>query len=255
MKKAKAIYTFYRNHVSVEDTTSLAYYFILSIVPAATLLTVLLQFFHLDISKITFLDLSLMSEDVLELLQSVIASRNVSAYSIISLGICLYVCSKGVYRMTKNVNYMYKVDSLPFVPARFFAAVDTLLILLLIIGIVLFVTVVPFIFRFFHLSPLWNMVKYGGSFFYSFIVMVMINMLVPSLKLRFKEVYLGSLVTSVLFILIIFGFSIYLRFANYSTVYGPFASLAVLLMIFDFFSKAIYLGYAINAFNKTKEYM
>ena len=80
-------------------------------------------------------------------------------------------------------------------------------------------------------------------------------MLVPSLKLRFKEVYLGSLVTSVLFILIIFGFSIYLRFANYSTVYGPFASLAVLLMIFDFFSKAIYLGYAINAFNKTKEYM
>lgn len=252
MKQLRELYQFYKRHVSVEDTTSLAYYFILSLVPAATILTVLAQQLHIDLSSLSSWITTIFNENIAVFIITAFSSRDVSAYSLITLIISLYVCSKGVYRVTRTVNYMYEVDPGPRIPARIHSLIDTFLLLILILGLIILITVLPLLFEVLNLGPIWNLIKYAGGFLFIFIIMLIEGKLVPFVRLSFKEVYKGALVTSVLFLLIILGFSIYLMFANYTTIYGPFASLAVLLMIFDFFAKAIYLGFAINAFDKLR---
>lgn len=250
MKKMKRLYNFYIRHVSVEDTTSLAYYFILSLIPAITLVTTFARFLHYDIESISTLIEKIFTKDVADIVLNLLVSQEVSYYSIITLVVCLYVCSKGIFRVTRSVDYMYKVDPKPYLPARINAAFNTLLLVVLILGLMIILTVLPMFFSLLKLNPLWSIVQYGGGFFFILMIMLMMFKVLPSTSLSFKEVYKGAFVTSLLFLLIIFGFSIYLRFANYTTIYGPFASIAVLLLVFDFFSKAIYLGFAVNALNQ-----
>lgn len=250
MIKLRRLYDFYARHVSVEDTTSLAYYFILSLIPAFTLLASFAQIVHFDLAKDTVLLTTIFTKDIAESVNALLNSSDVSYYSIITLVICLYVCSKGIYRVTRTVDYMYKVDPKPFMPARFNAALNGLLLVVLILGLMILITIVPFLLNWLNLGPIWSVIQFGGGFFFILIIMLIMFKILPSTQLSLKEVYKGAIVTSILFILIIFGFSIYLRFANYTTIYGPFASVAVLLLMFDFFAKAIYMGFAVNALNQ-----
>ena len=250
MNKLRRMYDFYVRHVSTEDTTSLAYYFILSLIPAATLLASFAQMLHFDLAKDTSVIKTVFNENIANSVIELLTSRSVSYYSIITLLICLYVCSKGIYRVTRTVDYMYKVDPKPYMLARFTAALNTLLLVILILGLMVLMTIVPFILNFLNLGPIWSLIQFGGGFFFVLIIMLIMFKVVPSIPLTLKEIYRGALVTSILFILIIFGFSIYLRFANYTTIYGPFASVAVLLLMFDFFAKAIYIGFAVNALDQ-----
>ncbi len=247
MKRIRRLYEFYVRHVSIEDTTSLAYYFILSLIPAATLLASFAQMVHFDLAKDTKVLHFIFSENIANNVLNLLSSRSVSYYSLITLLICLYVCSKGIYRVTRTVDYMYKVDPKPYMPARLDAAFNTLLLVILILGLMVLMTIVPWLFNWLNLSPIWSLIQYGGGFFFILVIVLIMFKVVPSVALSLKDIYKGAIVTSVLFILIIFGFSIYLRFANYTTIYGPFASVAVLLLMFDFFAKAIYIGFAINA--------
>ena len=245
-----SVYRFYRHHVSKADTTSLAYFLILSLVPALSLLMFFSHLIHMDFKPIHDAIQLIFNESIASYVSSVLLARDISAYSLITLGICLYVCSKGIYYSSKTVNRMFGFPQEKVVYARLNSLVDTILLLLMILGFMVCVTILPIIFRYFHLDPVWRLLQYFGEFSFLFLIMVVNHRLLLRQKLKFREIYKGSLVTSVLFILIILGFSIYLRFANYTSIYGPFASLAILFLIFDFFAQAIFLGFAINALER-----
>lgn len=243
---------FYMENVDSRDTTSLAYYTILSIIPTITIIIVIIQTLNIDIIDIAAWVESVFNSNIASTINAFVQNRSLTAHSIITLIISVYVISKGMYNMGKTVQRMYGGPKNIVIIEGLNSVVNTLAMIFIILLMFVMLTVVPAFFNMLELGFLAEIVKYLGSFLLIFIVLLTMNKVIPPIKLSLKEVYRGAIISSTLFLLIIIIFSIYLGFVNYSNVYGPFASIAVLFIVFNFIAKAIYVGFAFNAMENSR---
>lgn len=246
MEKIINIFKYYRLHIHLEDTTSLSYYLILSLIPALTVLAFLAQRLQIDITVVSDYIYSIFTPEIGTIIKSALFDSRVNYLSIVAIGISIFVCSKGIYRLIRKVNELYHYQNAPYFKLRVHALIDTFLLFVLMLGMIVIVGIVPVIDNFLHLNIVY-LLKYAGGFIFLFCMLLIVFYLVPTQKVKLKDIWGGALVSTILFVLIIFGINLYLNFVNYKNIYGSFASIAVLLLTCDFFAKGLYLGFVINA--------
>lgn len=82
--------------------------------------------------------------------------------------------------------------------------------------------------------------NFGISFFITTLLFAMIYKILPDVRISLKDVALGSVVTSVLFIIGKFGISFYLGKTNVGAVYGTAGTL-VIMLVWIFYASLIFL--------------
>lgn len=77
----------------------------------------------------------------------------------------------------------------------------------------------------------WQIVSFGSTLALVFVVFVLMYRVLPRVDVTFKDVWLGSLLASVIWALVKEGFAYYLgsNFANYDAVYGTLGAVVALL--------------------------
>lgn len=216
-------------------TYAFAYSLIIAVAPLIIVSVVLASYFIFDADTIIhFLSMYIPSEFILPFVNYIKGSAPTDLVVIISLSsVSLWVSSRTVYSFLLESSRNDAIGVRSFV-LRIVAMIYMIFFLALAGGIVYvfsYVPVIPFVTK-----PL--------------IVWVLMMMFYRTVSFRFakfKDVYLGSIFASLG--ILTFGqlFFVYInQYSNYETIYGPMASLMILLISVYWLSWFVYGGYCIN---------
>lgn len=76
----------------------------------------------------------------------------------------------------------------------------------------------------------------------SYVLMLLINLIVPSVWPGFKAGCLGALISAVGMTVVMVFINLFRNAATYDTIYGPLASIAAILILLNWMSHIIYFG-------------
>ncbi|MDR7074611.1 YihY/virulence factor BrkB family protein [Fictibacillus barbaricus] len=243
----------------------LAYYFLLSLFPFLIFLLTLGAFFIKPAEALDLLEHYVPSDamdSVGENLQTVLEGRN---GGLLSIGIIatLWSASNAINAVIKTLNEAYGVEECRgFIKTR-------LLALFLTIGVV-FAFIVALVFPVFgkmlgnivfsylgldqQFMQIWGVLRWIISFLLISTVVSVLYYLAPCKKLKFTEIWYGSLVATFLWQIVSLGFAFYIdHFGNYSATYGSIGAIIVLMLWFYLTGLVLLSGGVLNAtFHKYK---
>lgn len=247
----KALYK-YRLQINNSDTTSLSYYIILSVVPILSLILITFSYLHFDIQMVKENLLRYFSSDVSMLIVDYLTSRDANYFSLAAIGLSLLVSSRGFYRLKQVADRLYDfpITSIHRLKHRLFAVLNTLTFVILVTVFMMLFGILP------SLSLLfedWIFNRYVVNFILLFVLMLLINMIVPTVWPGFRAGLSGALVSTIGLEAIHLFIRFFSNAATYDTVYGPLASLAALLIMLNWISHVIYFGICYSSVIYVKE--
>lgn len=240
-------------------SASLAYATIFALVPFITIIITLGAFFHRDIASQLYGQMNeFLGEEVVLQLQHIIRnaslSNNSSFTAILGFGIMLFGASAIFAEMQTSLNIIWGIKPKPKRGWLMFLKNRVLSFsMILIIGFLLLIT--------FSISSIIaglnnRLIAYfpdAALIFFkifgivlNFVVITVLFMLMfkmlPDAKIKSKDVFIGALVTTFLFLVGQYGISFYMATRNITSVYGAAAFLIVLLTWIYYSSVIIYIG-------------
>lgn len=236
-----------------------AYYVFASLVPFLILLLTLLKFTPLDFNFATKMIVEgvppYFQSFAYDMVNQVYNNSNfVMSFSILIL---LVTASKGIYIIIQGFNVINNVDSKSsFFKHFLFSLLYTLIfifaipiiVILTIFGqsiIELLINIVPFISDF-QLTIV--IMRLLGSTLLIFILLLIMYKFLPSIKMKFKDILLGTLIATICWQLFSYLFSIYVNFSlKNASLYGSMSIMLILLFWLYGIYYIIFIGAQINA--------
>lgn len=249
----------YRHKISSTDTTSLSYYIILSIVPILSLMVISFSYLHYDVSLIESSLTRYFSNDLTEMIISYLTETKKNYFSLAAIVLSLVVSSRGIYHLKKAADNLYDVpkDSMSLVKHRLNAVLNTITFVFLATLLVIAFGIIPSLTIILDWLSLGMLSKYLVAFGIIFVLLLLINLIVPSIWPGFKAGASGSLVSSIGISCLIIFIRLFSNAATYDTIYGPLANMAALLIMLNWASHVIYFGICFSSVvyleNKKKE--
>ena len=263
--KFKELFLYFKREFTKYDVSALAsqvaYSLIFAIFPFMIFLVTLLAFVNIDVNLLLKSVHDALPTQAFETISTtlteIFTERNTSLLSISILG-SIWSASNGIKAIIKSINNAYEVkETRNFIVLVIVSVVGVLilaLVILILLAIIVFGgVIIDYLDRTFNLpdlsilileilSPIVTVVllTLGFSAAYTFF---------PNKKVRWRETLIGSLITTILLLIISFGFSFYVNhFSNYSKVYGSIGGVVVLLTWLFLASISIIIGGEVNAF-------
>lgn len=238
----KNFYIDYRYKVNENAGICFAYYLIMSIFPICSLIAYLASVFDVDLNLLTRILERFLTPEFSESVVNAIKNTNVNATSIIVIAISVFVVSRGI-------NQLYGVSKNMFPPAhnrkslleQVFVILKTLLVFVLILLIIAFLTLFPIVLSIIEIN---NHFIFDESmlFICFFIVFILLYKIIPDVHVHFMDITIGALLASSLSLLLVNGLKIYFSLADYGSVYGPLASIVVIMISCTMIAEVIYIG-------------
>lgn len=236
----------------------LAFSLVLAIVPVLSIAVALASRINLSLDfAYNFLQTTF-SVGVADFVVELFTSQNVSIGSIITILFALYVSSNGFNAVILSADIMYGLKPTPIIKRRIKALLLTIFFFILI----LFILLVPVFGKFIVdaisivindaklidlLYRLLSLLKWPITLLLVLIFVKIIYTLAPNEIIPSKYSNIGSLFTTILFLVISLLYSYYVNnIARYDLLYGNFANLIMLLFWFYLMSYIFVLGLAIN---------
>ncbi len=235
------------------------FYLILALFPFLIFLLSVLQYTPLDYETLIGNIEGLLPDEgqelILDTIEEVFTNTSGALLSFSVIG-ALWSSLKGAQALIKATNTAYNVEETRnFFHVKAVALVVTIgvpVVILLSFFFIVFGEVIgTYVFDFFGLSDnfidLWNWIRFPIPIVVMILFFMLFYKLAPSLKLKFKSVFWGSLFTVVFWLLASLGFSIYVNnFSNYSNVYGSLGSIIVVILWLFISSIILIIGGEIN---------
>ncbi len=239
LKKLKAIVLMFTSAEGTLFTYSFAYAFLLGMAPLIMVIILFVSKYVVEASQISeFLSMLLPEEYSVTFVNFLkgVSFDNIIA-SLILLGVCIFVASNSIYSL------------MLFDQQRHPQKMNTLLLRLLAIAnlvILIAVSSVTVAFTDF-INGLFIHVNYLTQVLTLLVVFLVFYRLLSISNSSFRKVYKGAVFAALAMSLMgILFFKIINTFTNYDTIYGPLASIMVLLLSCYVVSCIVYLGYCIN---------
>lgn len=240
-------------------SASLAYATLFSLVPFLSLVISIGALFKMDIGSQVYNALDIiLGETVVENLQTIITNASMSRSStwatIVSLGVTIFGATAIFAEMQSSLNFIWgikpkpkkgwlkyiinRVLSFSLIIAFAFLMLVTFFLTGLINGlkdklIILYPDITAILFQIIGFMLNITII--------TFIFMLIFKTL-PDAKIKFRDVFVGSLVTTVLFMLGQYAISIYLQTRDTESVYGAAAFILLLLLWIYYSSIIVYIG-------------
>ncbi|MET3683135.1 membrane protein [Alkalibacillus flavidus] len=239
---------------------SLAYFFLLSLLPFLIFLLTLIGFMPVNEEQIFRIVDAYLPPDSLSLVYNnidrLMEDQNGSLLSIGLIG-TVWSASIGVNGLMRAFNQAYEIDEeRSFIVARGLSVLLTVLLVLAIavaLALPIFGRVIgEYIFSFFGVSDAflatWEALRFAVSALMMIFVLSLLYMLAPNLRVRLRHAIPGAVVATVGWQLVSLGFSFYVtNFGAYSATYGSLAGVIVLMIWLFLSGMMILIGGEINA--------
>ncbi len=236
----------------------LAYYFLISTIPAFTLIFFIASSFHLSTDIISNFMTSVFSKNVADMLLKTKWQTSLNFSNIIFLLIAFFTTSNGAKSIIVASNTVFNIQPSNIIKRRVKAFIITIVLILL----VTFMLIVPLfgstILKLFALIRIDNEViniinmvypvlKWPLTLFVVFLSIKIIYTMSPDDKVPSFYVNRGALFTTISWSLITGFYSIYINdIANYDKLYGALANIVILLLWFWLLSYIFVIGLVLN---------
>ncbi len=255
------------NQIKKDDlqtkANAMAYNFILSVFPGIIFIFTLIPYIpiaHLDVEIMEFLSNTMPKSLFDQASETILDIVSKQRGGLLSLGflLSLYAAMNGSLAMMGAFNNCYKtVDKRGFLKTRLIAlAITFMLIFVLLIAIVI-ITIGELVLGYLEKNTqifdnyIWYLLlilRYLMVIIAFFFSISFIYYYAPALHKRFGFLSFGSVVATILIILVSLGFSVYLNnFATYNKVYGSIGTLIALMLWFYLISYILLIGFELNA--------
>lgn len=238
----------------------IAYYTLLSIFPAIIFIGNLLPLLHLRVAVILEYLKVVMPAAIYTILAPLIESflKNGNG-GLLSIGaiVTLWTTSKGINALKKGFNQAYGVETKQnAIIGRIASLILTIALVSALGAIILFLgfgqMVVEFLTPIFHLPGAFltviTTVKWPVALIGIFVIILLLYRIIPSVKLRFRAVLPGAVLTTFGWILLTQVFSTYVRYFGGSfSSYGAIGTVMVMLFWLNFGACVIMVGAVLNA--------
>jgi len=240
----------------------LAFYFLLSIVPALIVLSQLMGFFSISLELLGELIQDYVYEGAAEMLHGFIQSSSTGAMNVSFIIIALWSASKVQFSLIKIANYTitdgqstgggYFKDRFKAMKTILFTLFTlTFALIILVYGEPILRLVLSTINRGMNVGievdALLLFLRWPTAMALYFMMVSYNYYALPNQKVKFKDILPGSIFASVGMLLITYLYSIYATYiANFDIIYGSFATVVALMFWFFFLSWALVLGVLFN---------
>lgn len=267
-----------RDHDLMTLASSLSYYFLSAAIPMLLVLLNLVTKYMKGNEDVVIEFIKLLPDSIrgiiLMIVKSIIDSGSVSTISTITLIFALWSASKGVSKIILAINIAYGLeDDHSMIKNKIFGFLYTFVLIFILIFI--------FLIRIYSngiLKLIEDILKIVNSSFsldeFTWLINLISGIIPPvililgltllykaapyndSVKIKFKDAFVGSISTSIMIFITSFGYSFFLNnMSNMSVIYGALAGIIALLVWMLLFSLTIILGAEIiAAYMKTKNY-
>ncbi len=240
-------------------SASLAYATLFSIIPFLSLLITIGTFFHTDLTNQLYIQLQpIVGAGVVEQLRTIIESAqktdSSSLATIISLGVSIFGATAIFAEIQGSLNTIWGIKAIP--KKSWLKYIQTRLLSFSIILIFAFILLITFSItniisnlssRFMANYPdiAESLVKAVGMIInigVTTIIFALLFKILPDAKIKIKDVLVGALVTTLLFLIGQWGISLYIGIASVGSVYGAAAFMAILITWIYYSAIIIYIG-------------
>ena len=233
---------------------TLVFFLIMSIMPFAFWLTLLVGKLPIDFERILDLPVFESVKDILLYVRKE-AETATASVSIVLLITTLYSSSNLFYQMRKSGEIIYdyrrkkrgiKVRIGAFVLLLIVMTMFFAFFLLFMLGTILFSKIFP--------TGLEQIADYLLLTILSFFLVLLMNAYVCPYKKRIRDFVSGTIVTVILWVAAVIGFSVYVKISNMRKLYGALSTIIVFLLWLYVLMICFIVGVIMNSEHISKEY-
>ncbi len=243
----------------------LAYYFIISIIPAFTIIFYVASLFNLPTTLISNFLSSTFSKSVSDMLINNITLTSLGLNNLFFFVISFYITSNGARSIITASNIVFNIKDSGIVRKIIKSFIITIFLILLITFILIFPLFGSHIIKLFAIigvegkaieliNTLYPLLKWPLTLFIIFIIIKLIYTMAPDEKIKSSYVNKGAIFTTISWSIITFVYSFYINnIANYSRIYGALSNIVILMLWFWLLSYVFVIGLALNYKNSEEE--
>lgn len=262
MKKIKEfiinIYNIMNKPEMLTLPSTLAYYFVLAIVPIITFLLLIATSFNLSTNFIVSFIEENFSKDVMNLITPMVTGYNFSMGFIVYLLIAFFIVSNGCDSIIIASNMIFNIENKNYIKRRIKAFIMTFLLFILFT----FMLIVPIFGE--QILNLASMVGFNNrivdalkmlypvlnvpiTILIMYFAIKLIYVIAPDEKIKGRDVTKGALFTASLWVISTFIYSYYIKnFATYNLYYAGLSNIVILMVWFYILAFVFVMGLSFN---------
>lgn len=235
-------YLDYRYKVHENAGICFAYYLIMSIFPICSLCAYFASLFNADLTLLMTILNKFLQPEYSTIVIDVLTNKTTTTTNVILIFISIFVVSRGV-------NQLYGISKNMFPPTHdrttlleeVFTIGKTVAVFVLIVLIILVLTFFPFVIQSINSShhPIVDDIILVCIFF---VILFLLYKIVPDAKVNSIDISIGAFAASLLLLIVLKLLEFYFGLADYNSVYGPLATVVVIMISFSIVAEVIYLG-------------
>ncbi len=237
---------------------NIAFFFVLALIPAFTIIVYLASFFNLSIDLIIDLVNKFIPNQLGTVLVSVLSGKGFDTSIGLWMIFSLIISSNGTYAIVCASNILYSVTENNIIKDRIKSFVLLLLLLITILFLLIFPIFGSRILELIKQTQLLNLItdnlififdiiKWPLTFLILYFNIKVMYTIAPNKNIKSYETTIGAMTTTILWTVGTAIFSYYLTyFSTYDLLYGPLSSIIIVMIWIYFLSFAFVLGIAVN---------
>lgn len=232
----------YRYKVHKNAGICFAYYLIMSIIPICSLCAFFASLFNVDLTILEKTLEKFLSPSFSSVIINALANDQVSLSSIIVIAVSVFVVSRGInqlYGISKNL--FPAAHQRNIIIEQIIMLAKTVCVFILLVLIISILTFLPVINSFLDLSSFF---LYDNLYLFLifFIILFLLYKIIPDVHVHILDITKGAAAASLLLLVLLTILECYFNIADYNSIYGPLASVVVIMISFTMIAEVIYIG-------------
>ena len=232
----------YRYKVNKNAGLCFSYYLIMSIIPICSLIAFFASVLNVDLSVIEEVLQKYLTPEFASVVVGSLNSSHITLSSIVVLCMSLFVVSRGInqlYGISKNL--FPSAHERNIIVEQILMIVKTVAVFVLLLLIISLLTILPVVSYFVDLSGIFML---GDLYFFLvfFVILFLLYKIIPDVHVHVFDIVKGAAVASLLMLILLTGLQFYFGIADYTSVYGPLASIVVVMISCSLIAEMIFIG-------------
>ena len=232
----------YRYKVNKNAGLCFSYYLIMSIIPICSLIAFFASLLNVDLSVIEEVLQKYLTPEFASVVVGSLNSSHITLSSIVVLCMSLFVVSRGInqlYGISKNL--FPSAHERNIIVEQILMIVRTVAVFVLLLLIISLLTILPVVSYFLDLSGIF-MLEDLYLFLVFFVILFLLYKIIPDVHVHVFDIVKGAAVASLLMLILLTGLQFYFGIADYTSVYGPLASIVVVMISCSLIAEMIFIG-------------
>ena len=232
----------YRYKVNKNAGLCFAYYLIMSIIPICSLFAFFASILNVDLGTLEQLLKNYLTPEFSNIIIASLKSSHITLSSIIILFISLFVVSRGInqlYGISKNL--FPSAHQRNIIIEQLLMLLKTIAVFVLLLLIISILTIIPLINYFINFK---DILVLGDLYLFLvfFIILFLLYKIIPDVHVHIFDIVKGAFCSSILMLILLSALEFYFSIADYTSVYGPLASVVVIMISFSLIAQTIFIG-------------